>query len=44
MKNIFFYEAQIGKITIADNGTDITNMNFGEIHLDNSNIIETELI
>lgn len=44
MKNTFYYETLIGKITISDNGTNITNLNFGEVHLEDSNIVETKLI
>ncbi|CAI3198140.1 methylated-DNA--[protein]-cysteine S-methyltransferase [Clostridium neonatale] len=44
MKNTFYYETLIGKITISDNGTHITNLNFGEVHLEDSNIVETKLI
>ncbi|MBE6072445.1 MAG: methylated-DNA--[protein]-cysteine S-methyltransferase [Clostridium butyricum] len=44
MKNTFYYETLIGKITISDNQSHITDLHFGEIHLKDSNIRETKLI
>jgi O-6-methylguanine DNA methyltransferase len=42
--NVFYYETQIGKITIVDNGTAITNVCFGEVRNKDTNIIETPLL
>lgn len=44
VKNTFYYETPIGKITICDNESHITDLHFGEVHLEDSNIIETKLI
>ncbi|MBW6409429.1 methylated-DNA--[protein]-cysteine S-methyltransferase [Clostridium weizhouense] len=45
MKNIFFYQTEIGEIGIAENGNAITNLYFKRIELiDNFNLAETKLI
>lgn len=44
MNNVFFYQTDIGKIGIADNGTSITNLYFGEAIPPNAVLGETELI
>lgn len=45
MKNIFFYQTDIGEIGIAENGNAITNLYFERIDLkDNFNLNETKLI
>ncbi|GAA0076280.1 methylated-DNA--[protein]-cysteine S-methyltransferase [Clostridium sp. CTA-5] len=45
MKNIFFYQTDIGEIGIAENGNAITNLYFERIDLkDNFNLSETKLI
>ncbi|NMM64932.1 methylated-DNA--[protein]-cysteine S-methyltransferase [Clostridium sp. P21] len=44
MKNIFYYETEIGKISIVENGIAITHMHLGEITFPDANIIETPLI
>jgi methylated-DNA-[protein]-cysteine S-methyltransferase len=40
----FYYETKIGKIGIVENGTAITHLYFGEIILQDINIVETPLI
>ena len=44
MKNVYFYNTIIGKITIADNGESITNLEFGQVQLGDAKYIETPLI
>lgn len=45
MKNVYFYQTPIGKIGLADNGTEITNLYFNkEYPEDNIKINETELL
>lgn len=44
MKNIFYYETSIGKITIVDNGKCIIGMHFGKVNIEDSNVSETKLI
>lgn len=44
MGNGFYYETEIGKIGIVENGTAITNMYFGDIIPQEVNIQETPLL
>lgn len=44
MGNGFYYETEIGKIGIVENGTAITNMYFGDIIPEDVNIEETPLL
>ncbi|AGK95592.1 methylated-DNA--[protein]-cysteine S-methyltransferase [Clostridium pasteurianum] len=44
MGNGFYYETEIGKIGIVENGTAITNMYFGDIIQQDVNIEETPLL
>ena len=42
--NAFYYETDLGKIGIAENGHAITHIYYGEIDLENLSFIETPLI
>jgi methylated-DNA-[protein]-cysteine S-methyltransferase len=44
MKNVFYYETNIGKISIIDNGSAITNIHFGDMAHIEATFIETSLI
>lgn len=44
MLNAFYYDTVIGKIGIAENGTHITHLTFGQFKVKDINIIETPLI
>jgi O-6-methylguanine DNA methyltransferase len=44
MRNTFYYDTQIGRIGIVQNGSSITHVRFGEIHELDINIIETPLL
>lgn len=44
MKNVYFYNTVLGKITIADNGESVTNLEFGQIQFKEAKHIETPLI
>ncbi|KAJ49278.1 methylated-DNA-[protein]-cysteine S-methyltransferase [Clostridium tetanomorphum] len=44
MSNAYYYETEIGKITIVENGMSITHMNFGQTIFKDANIIETPLL
>lgn len=44
MKNAYFYNTILGKITIADNGESVTNLEFGQVQLGDAKYIETPLI
>lgn len=44
MNNVFYFHTNIGKITIVDNGSAITNIHFGDMTQKEATIIETSLI
>ena len=44
MKNAYYYDTKIGKITIVDNGKSITNLEFGEVRYKDVDYIETPLM
>ena len=44
MKNAFFYDTEIGAITIAENGTEVTDIYFGKEISPDFDVKETQLI
>ena len=44
MKSVFYYDSDIGKIGIAEDGNSITNVFFGDDGLQNIKVYETPLI